>query len=188
MSKLALIVIDMINDFVLNPSGPLYCQTAEEHIPKIIQAINFFHEQGVQVILIKDAHRPNDGDFTARPVHAVKGTWGAELVEPLKQVINRNDYIIDKRRYSGFSYTDLDLFLREEKIDSLVLIGAWTNTGIRSTASDAFYQGYKITVLEDCCFSQTEEMHKAGLADIAMFGEVKRLEEFVQDFKKRSIL
>ncbi|WP_096435154.1 cysteine hydrolase family protein [Alteribacter populi] len=178
MEKCALIVIDCINDFLVNEECPLFCSEGEKAVGGIKEAIDLFHNQDQQVIFVKDAHRKNDGDFIVRPNHGIKGTWGAEVVKSLQQKMVNNDYIIDKRRHSAFSYTDLDLFLREEKIEHVVLIGGWTNTGIRSTASDAFHQAYKVTVLSNCCYSQTEEMHQAGLVDIRLFGQVMTLEEF----------
>ncbi|MDQ0252898.1 nicotinamidase-related amidase [Evansella vedderi] len=181
MEKIALLVIDVINDFVVNEDCPLFCSEANKTIIKIKETIDLFHQRDFQVIFIKDAHREKDADFLVRPIHGVKGTWGAEMVAEIQNHIIQEDYIIDKRRYSAFSYTDLDLFLREEKIEHLVLIGGWTNTGIRSTASDAFHQAYKVTVLSNCCFSQTEEMQQSGLSDISMFGKVLTLEEFKEN-------
>ncbi|MCU9814958.1 cysteine hydrolase [Paraclostridium sp. AKS73] len=54
------------------------------------------------------------------------------------------EYIVPKRRHSGFAHTDLDLYLREENIDTVVVTGVWTNVCVRSTASDALYNAYKV--------------------------------------------
>lgn len=178
MNNTALIVIDVINDFIFNKECPLYCLEGEAKLNNITDAIDFFHQNENQVVFVKDAHRKNDGDFLVRPLHGLKGTWGGEIAEPVKEKMNEFDYLIEKRRFSGFSYTDLDLFLREELIENLVLIGGWTNTGIRSTASDAFHQGYKLTVLDDCCFSQTEDTHLKSLRDMKIFGEMMPLEKY----------
>lgn len=183
VTKIALVVIDMINDFVKDRECPLFCPDGEEALGRIVQLVDFFHDHELQVIFVKDAHRKNDGDFLVRPVHGVQGTWGAELAAPLKERVQEQDYIINKRRHSAFSYTDFDLFLREEKIDLIVLAGGWTNTGIRSTASDAFYQAYQTITIGDCCFSQTEEMHLSGLRDIAMFGQVMTLRKFTDYYE-----
>lgn len=187
MSRKALLVIDVINDFVKNKEGPLYCPMGESIIENIAMIVDWFHEREQQVIFIQDSHRVNDAEFQLRPVHALKGTWGSELVDRLKSCLNERDYQILKRRHSAFSYTDLDLFLREERIDEVVLVGGMTNVSIRSTASDAFYQAYKVTVISDGCFSRTEDLHQAGLRDIAMFGTVSTFEEFksVEEFQEK---
>lgn len=178
MARKALLVIDVINDFVKNKEGPLYCPMGEGITENIVKIVDWFHAHEQQVIFIQDSHRMNDAEFQLRPVHALKGTWGSELADRLKSCQNERDYHILKRRHSAFSYTDLDLFLREEKIEEVVLVGGMTNVSIRSTASDAFYQAYKVTVVIDGCFSRTEDLHQSGLQDIAMFGAVTTFEEF----------
>lgn len=169
MNNHALLVIDMINDLIKNPDNALYCPTAGDIIENVSNLINFAHQNSWRVIYVQDAHRIDDKDFTIRPVHAVRGTWGAKLIDELAMLRRDSDYEVLKRRHSGFSYTDLDLYLREERIEEVVLVGVWTNVAVRNTASDAFYQFYRVTVVTDCCQSQTDEMHNAGLHDLAMF-------------------
>ncbi|MDR1050349.1 MAG: cysteine hydrolase [Deltaproteobacteria bacterium] len=177
MSKDAVIVIDMLNDFA-DPKGALYCPNGRTIIPNIQDLLKFSHERGIQVVFIQEAHRKNDKDFLVRPVHAVKGTWGSDFIDELRPEEDKGDYIIQKRRHSSFAYTDLDLFLREEGIDTVVLTGTWTNVCVRSTGSDALYHTYKVVCISDCVASKTEEMHQAGLVDISLFGKVMTLAEY----------
>jgi nicotinamidase-related amidase len=176
MGRTALLVIDMSNDLLKNPDNPLYCPHAEEVIERVVELVAFAHREGWPVVYVQDAHRVGDADFTVRPVHAVKGTWGAELIPELQRQRFPGDYDVPKRRHSGFSYTDLDLYLREEQVDEVVLCGAWTNVAVRATASDAFYQFYKVTIVTDCCISQTAAMHEAGLKDLVMFATLTTLD------------
>jgi nicotinamidase-related amidase len=176
MARTALLVIDMINDILKNPENPLYCPDADPVIARAATLIDLAHERGWNVVFVQDAHRPGDADFTIRPVHALRGTWGAELVPELKGHRQPTDYDVFKRRHSGFAHTDLDLYLREERVEEVVLCGAWTNVAVRATASDAFYQFYRVTVVTDCCVSRTPAMHEAGLEDLAMFATLTPLE------------
>ena len=178
MGRTALLVIDMSNDLLKNPENPLYCPHAEEVIERVVELVAFAHREGWPVVYVQDAHRVGDADFTVRPVHAVKGTWGAELIPELQRQRFPGDYDVPKRRHSGFSYTDLDLFLREEKIDTVVLTGVWTNVCVRSTASDAMYLGYNVICLSDATTSQDEAMHEAGLRDISLFGRIMTVQEY----------
>lgn len=176
MNNRALLVIDMINDLIKNPSNALYCPHSDQTVEKVSSLIDFAHNNQWKVVFVQDAHRTGDKDFTIRPIHAVRGTWGAELIEELTALRQKSDYEVLKRRHSGFSYTDLDLYLREERIEEVVLAGVWTNVAVRNTASDAFYQFYRVTVVTDCCQSQTDEMHQSGLHDLAMFARLTLLE------------
>lgn len=177
MGKHAVVIIDMLNDFI-NPEGALCCPNGEKIVPAIQELIEFSHENDIQVIFVQEAHRKNDADFRVRPIHAIKGTWGSDFIPSLTPQLDKGDYIVQKRRHSAFSYTDMDLFLREEGIDTVVVTGVWTNVCVRSTASDAMYHTYKVMCISDCCASKDEEMHVSGLRDIGIFGEVLTLEEY----------
>ncbi|MBB6448238.1 nicotinamidase-related amidase [Geomicrobium halophilum] len=183
-NKHAVIVIDMLNDFIAE-NGALRVENNAKIVPKIREVIDFSHENDIQVVFIQEAHRKNDADFKVRPVHAIKGTWGAEFIPELQPEEDKGDYIVQKRRHSAFAYTDLDLFLREEGIDTVVLTGNWTNVCVRSTASDALYHTYNVICLSDATASKTDEMHEAGLVDIGIFGQVVNTEEYKQGAKKK---
>lgn len=182
--KHAIVVIDMLNDFI-GPKATLRCENGEEIVPNIRKLVDFAHAEGIQVIFVQEAHRKNDADFRVRPVHAIKGTWGSEFIPELQPDEEKGDYIVQKRRHSAFSYTDMDLFLREEQIDTVVLTGVWTNVCVRSTASDALYHGYNIICLSDGTASQDEDMHRSGLRDIDLFGDIMTTDEYMSAVKQQ---
>ncbi|RXT05768.1 cysteine hydrolase family protein [Ammoniphilus sp. CFH 90114] len=182
-NKHALVIIDMLNDFI-GPKASLRCEAGEEIVPNIRKLIDFAHDHGIQVIHVQEWHRVGDADFRVRPVHAIRGTWGAEFISELTPEEDKGDYVVQKRRHSAFSYTDMDLFLREEKIDTVVLTGVWTNVCVRSTASDALYHGYNVITISDGTASKDQSMHESGLRDIGIFGEIYSSDEYIEAFKK----
>ena len=184
--KHAVVIIDMLNDFI-GPEATLRCENGESIVPNIKKAIDFAHENGIQVVFIQEAHRKNDRDFRVRPVHAIKGTWGSQFIPDLQPDESKGDYVVQKRRHSAFSYTDFDLFLREEEIDTVVLTGVWTNVCVRSTASDALYLGYNIICLSDSTASKDESMHQSGLRDIDLFGDIMTTDEYIQAYKAQRL-
>ncbi|MFZ3579003.1 cysteine hydrolase family protein [Virgibacillus sp. DJP39] len=183
-NKHALVVIDMLNDFI-GEKASLRCESGEKIVPEIRGAIDFCHENAIQVIHVQEAHRKNDADFKVRPVHAIKGTWGSQFVSELEPEEEKGDYVVQKRRHSAFSFTDFDLFLREEKIDTVVLTGVWTNVCVRSTASDALYHGYNVIALSDATASKDDDMHRSGLRDMDLFGEIMTAEDYKKAAKKK---
>ncbi|MBO3803599.1 MAG: cysteine hydrolase [Candidatus Brockarchaeota archaeon] len=157
--KTAIVVIDMINDFV---TGKLKCNGASKIITNIGRLLESARSAGIPIIYANDAHLPGiDGELKIWPEHALAGTEGAEVVEELKPL--RGDYIIQKRRYSAFFGTCLDLLLRELEVDTLVLVGLVTNVCIQNTAGDAFFRGYRVIVPEDCVGAASEEDHRSGI-------------------------
>jgi len=144
--KTAVLVIDMINDFV---TGVFKSERASKIIPNIQRLLDFARKQKVPIVYATDAHLPNvDTEFEVWGPHAVKGSWGAEIIEELKP--KKGDFWVLKRKYSAFQGTDLDTLLRELKIDTLVLTGVVTDICVQHTAADAFFRGYKIIIPKDC--------------------------------------
>ena len=180
-----IVVIDMLNDFI-GPKAPLRCPDGEKIVPNIQKLVDFAHRERIHIIFIQEAHRKKDADFRVRPVHAIKGTWGSDFIEELRPNEEKGDYVVQKRRHSGFTYTDLDLYLREEKIDTVVVTGVWTNVCVRSTASEALYHTYNVIALSDCCASANEEMHQAGLRDMGLFAEIMTTDQYIKEWPQRA--
>lgn len=184
MARHAILVIDMLNDFV-GEKAKLRCPGADDIIPglqKLFKWVRARENDDVHIVHIQEAHRKNDADFRVRPVHAIKGTWGSEIIDELAPV--DDEYVVPKRRHSGFAHTDLDLYLREENIDTVVVTGVWTNVCVRSTASDALYNAYKVITLSDGCASKTKEMHEYGLNDLGIFTKVMTIDEYINAWEK----
>ncbi|MDR7855620.1 isochorismatase family cysteine hydrolase [Tissierella sp.] len=181
MARHAILVIDMLNDFG-NPKGALYCEGTTIVTPKLQELFKWVRERqaagkdDVQLVHIQEAHRKNDADFKVRPVHAVDGTWGSDFIPELKP--EGDEYIVKKRRHSAFAHTDLELFLREENIETVVVTGTWTNVCVRSTATDALARAFKVISLTDGIHSKTQEMHEYGLNDLSIFTKLMTIAEY----------
>jgi len=157
--KPVLLIIDMLNDFI---KGSLKIPEAEKIIPNIKKLVEVFHREKLPVIYICDSHiKGVDYELKIWGEHAIKGTWGAKVVDELAPT--EVDHIVYKRRYSGFFETDLDLLLRELEADTLVLTGVSTNVCVQHTAADAFFRNYKIVVISDATAAFTKEAHEQAL-------------------------
>lgn len=154
----ALIVIDMLNDFV---TGKLKTERAKHIIPNIKRLIQAARDAGVPVIYSSDAHLPVDSELERWGGHAMKGTEGAEVIPQLKPA--KSDYVLEKRTYSGFFETGLDLLLRKMNVDTIVLTGLHANICVRHTAADGFFRGYKIVVPRDATEALSEPEYRQGL-------------------------
>ncbi|GBE36386.1 peroxyureidoacrylate/ureidoacrylate amidohydrolase RutB [bacterium BMS3Bbin07] len=162
MSKNALLVIDMLNDFV-REGAPLEVPDTRKVIPAIKREIEHANREGRQIIYICDAHEPDDIEFKRFkwPVHAVKGTIGAQIIDDLKP--SNSDIIIEKTTYSGFYRTKLDSTLKTLGISTLRLTGCVTHICILFTASDAVLRGYEVEVVSDGVAGIAPEDHDAAL-------------------------
>ena len=179
--RYGIIVIDMLNDFI-GEKAALRCPGADNIVPNLqklfkwTRARNAAGNDDVQLIHVQEAHRKNDADFRVRPRHAEKGTWGSDFIEELYP--EGEEYTIPKRRHSSFWHTDLDLYLREEKMDTVVVTGVWTNVCVRSTAADALALAYRVITLTDGVESVSPEQHASGLTDLSIFTKLVSIDEF----------
>ena len=67
--------------------------------------------------------------------------------------------IIEKHRTSGFSGTDLEIILRANGINTLVLMGFSTSGVTLSMVKHAADADYEIVVVEDCCAEFEPDIH-----------------------------
>ena len=177
-AETALIVVDLVKDFT-DPEGLVFYPMNREILPRIAGLVDRCHRWGVQVIFMQHRYRRGKYDRnleTMRP-NCIEGSGGEDL-DPLLPVDEEKDYIIQKRRYSAFYGTDLDLVLRENHIKNVVVVGTKTNCCIRATVQDAYFNDYFPIVLSDCVGTNSEEVNRIHLTDMdKYFGTVMTAQE-----------
>ena len=190
MKKIALIIIDMQNDFVF-PGTPAYVRNTEKIIPKIKEILNIFRERKLPVFHIKREYLPDGSnvenfrlkDFKKGKKYVVKGTKGAEIVNELKPL--DDELVIVKPRFSAFMKTGLDFILRRLNIKTTVICGTQYPNCIRETAFDAVCYDYDVIVLTDATSAKTEEVAKNNIFDMENIGiKCITVNEFKRIFKK----
>ncbi len=117
--------------------------------------------QGVPIVYVCDAHRPDDPELKVWGEHSMKGTEGAEVVDDLKP--EAGDLVFEKQAFDAFQNPDLDVEMKKQGIDELVMTGVATNICVQNTAAAAAFRGYDVAVVEDCTAAPTEEDHRQGL-------------------------
>ncbi|MDY6965621.1 MAG: isochorismatase family cysteine hydrolase [Halobacteriota archaeon] len=151
-SSTALIVVDMQKDFCYE-DGALYVgDQVKEIIPKIKSLIESAKAYEVPLIFTKDWHTPDDPEFGVWSPHCIQNTEGVNIIDELYT----DGYFVRKRRYSAFFGTDLDLYLRERDIRTLIIVGVVTNICVLHTAGDAASRGYEIVIPGDCVAALSE--------------------------------
>lgn len=160
MSTKALLIIDMLNDFILE-DAPLRVPKIERIIAPIKREIEKARSEGYHVIYLCDSHEENDREFEIFPRHAVKGTEGAKIIEELKP--EGTDIIVRKKTFSGFYNTDLDEILKKLEVEKLIVTGDVTNICIFYTVADAVMRGYRVNVVKDAVAGIDTRDHKFAL-------------------------
>lgn len=180
MAKQAVVVMDMLNDFV---TGALGCEMGRDIVPATEALVGAAREKGVPVIFCNDAHLKGiDRELALWGDHALAGTEAAQVIPELGPA--EGDYVVPKRRYSGFFQTNLDVLLRELGVDTVILAGLQVHICVQHTACDAFCLGYDVVLATDALAAFTEEDKATGLAYIKTCygGKMLTTEEIIAAF------
>jgi len=92
------------------------------------------------------------------------GTPGARIhpaVKPLK-----TELVLNKTCVDPFLTTNLGQALHNADVNTIVLMGLWTNWVIEATARHASDMGYRVFLVEDACGSNTEENHDFAVKNV----------------------
>jgi nicotinamidase-related amidase len=96
----------------------------------------------------------------------VRATWGHELWSELP-FDPEQDVVIEKRRLSAFTGTELNLLLKARGVKTLIVAGTVTQGCVESTVRDAANYDYYVAVPRDCVASTASEVHERSLASMA---------------------
>ena len=161
MSNKALIVVDMLKDFI-EKDGALYCgDKARGIIPFVQKRIEEVRNTGGEIIFLRDNHSEDDPEFKMYPKHCVKGTKGAEIIDEIE--VKEDDIVISKTRYSGFYNTELEQVLEEKKIGEVEVVGVCTSICVMDTVGDLRNRDYSVTVWRDGVSDFDDEAHQFSL-------------------------
>jgi nicotinamidase-related amidase len=167
----ALLVIDSQNDFVTTgtSAGAVSTEDATESLARIADLISAAHDSGMPVVFTQEAHRVERVDFGREldgdeGVHCLEGSHGVDFRKETRP--QRGDFIVVKRRYSGFFATDLEILLRGLGVDTLVICGYGTDVCVHYTSVDAHQHDYRVFVVEDATGGTSPGARVAALAAI----------------------
>jgi len=93
--------------------------------------------------------------------YAEQGRPGHEFLPELTP--RPGELVVAKWRSSGFWGTNLDLLLRSNLVESLVVAGCTTEGCVESTARDALFNDYYVVIAEDCVASDDPAQHDASM-------------------------
>ena len=167
----ALISIDYTVDFVADDGKLTAGALAQSISETIAQVTKVAFDRGDYIFFAIDAHDEGDSfhpESKLFPPHNIKGTSGRNLYGSLADFYQEHKadsrvFWMDKRHYSAFSGTDLDIRLRERKVDTVILTGVLTDICVLLTSIYAYNLGYQIEVVESAVASLSEENHKFAL-------------------------
>lgn len=168
----ALVLVDLQNSF-LHPTGGNYYPAVDAIVPNLLRLLAHARAKNRLIVHVADRHRAGLNDFEGHklPGHCVDGEFDAEFFAGFGPAPSApaNEISIVKRRFSAFFATDLDVALRENGIDRLVVAGVKTNVCVRATIQDGFGLGYRCLLAREATNSNRINLQDASIEDIERY-------------------
>ncbi|KPI08736.1 isochorismatase hydrolase [Actinobacteria bacterium OK074] len=164
MAQSALLVMDVQRSVVHR-----FGAAATEYLPRVRQAVDAARTAGVPVIYVVVSFRPGAQEISESNKmfgHLAQLARGGGLGSPEAFEVHPDvapepdEVVVTKKRVSGFAGSDLEMVLRAQGIDTLVLTGIATSGVVLSTLRQASDLDYRLTVLADACLDGDPEVHR----------------------------
>lgn len=165
MSKVALLLIDVINDMAFEGSESLV-RFAEPMAHRLRVLKRRATAAGIPAIYINDNFGKWRSDFRSLVEHClhddVPGREVARLLQP-----DEHDYFVLKPKQSAFYGTTLDTLLRSLGTKTVIITGIAGDNCVLFSANDAYMRDFELHIPSDCVASETTEQNDYALALMA---------------------
>ena len=160
-SRVALLLIDVINDFEFE-GGEALLELAMPVAEQIASLKEHARQLGIPVVYVNDNFGKWRSDLNQIVCHClndgVRGERFVRLLQPDDQ-----DYFVLKPKHSGFYCTSLELLLEHVGARHLILAGIAGNNCVLATANDAYMRDFDLLVPCDCSVSRTRADNEHAL-------------------------
>ena len=160
--KCAIIVVDMLKDSLEVSPDTKIAREGRKIVPNLQRLLKKGRTLGLPIVFACDSFLPGDFIFSGgiKP-YSLKGTRGATVIDELRP--EKGEIVLEKRRFSAFFQTDLDLTLKRLGVDTIVVTGITTQMCVLLTAMDGICLDFKVIILEDCATAHKREVHDSVL-------------------------
>lgn len=194
--KSALILIETQNEW-MHKDGKLYKALVKDKdmmhnsIANIEKALDYARKNNIEVIHVglrfeKGYPELANGKSGLRKAIPNAGTFpinefGSQFYETVKPI--EGEFVVTGRAgASGFTGSNLDVYLRNNKIENLYLVGYATHVCVESTLRDAHEKGYNTFLISDGTSAFNRMQQNYVLSEVVHhFGEHLTTKEFMNE-------
>jgi len=161
-SKTALLVMDVQNGIVSNLG-----ENKEEALTIYQKVIMAARQHAIPVIFIRVGFSEGYPEISPKNKRfsSVLKYGGMTVLDESTQIHESvkpevREAVVTKYRISAFAGSNLEIILRSQQIDTLVLSGISTSGVVLSTLREAADKDFQLKVLADACFDTNKEVHE----------------------------
>ncbi len=178
----ALLVMDMQETIVKMLPDP------STILANVAKAIAYVRDNNIPVIYVVVGFREGTPEINVnnKGFSASKARFSGMKMEEMLRIESSvvplpGDITVVKRRVSAFTGSDLEVILRAQAIQHMVLTGIATSGVVLSTVREAADKDYRLTVISDCCADADEEVHRVLTTKVfPRQAEVVTLEDWIK--------
>jgi nicotinamidase-related amidase len=182
-SHTALLLVDMQRDFI-DPDG-LFGELGvdltmyERSRPRLARLLAEARRAGALVIHVQNTALPDRMSDSPAQIrfnlrmhenarregpplrYTVPGTIGYEFVDEFQPI--PGELVVNKYRSSAFWGTNMEMLLRSNGVETVVIGGCTTEGCVESTARDAMFNDHYVVIASDCVASDDPAQHDASM-------------------------
>jgi nicotinamidase-related amidase len=170
----ALLIVDMLDEFVRPHWTPYWVPEATAQAPRIRAVRDAFRAAAAPVIYLAYEVGLRGLNFPLPEVRVPIGRGLAEYDGEIFQEVAiwpelrpaDGDLVVLKHCYSGFRQTPLEGVLRSLGVTTVVITGTMTNFCCGATAREAFWHGFDVVFGSDCNSTDDPGLHEAEIATL----------------------
>lgn len=165
--RTAVLALDLQNELVnATPGG-------SQVLVQVRRVLEVARRRAIPIIHITVSFRADYRDLpVASPLFATvrdntmlcAGTPGAEIHPDVSP--REREPVLNKTTVDPFLTTNLQSLLHNFDVNTLVLMGLWTNYVVEATARHAADMSYRVLVVREACASNSEENHDFAMERI----------------------
>jgi nicotinamidase-related amidase len=143
-----------------------FVQGAEKALPHAARVVEIARKTGLQLMHVGLGFEPGYPEIGpgesrfSRIKESGAFLKGSDSARTHPSIFKPGDTVLYKNRVSAFAGSSLDLVLRAQGVENLVLMGIATSGIVLSTLRQAADMDYRCTVIKDACFDRDEEVHR----------------------------
>ena len=177
----AMIIVDLTEGFT-NLESPLG-SNLDSVVHSSAKILEIARSKKIPVTFTTVGYEPDEQNVFIGKVPSLKtleiGTrWTAidARIKPLE-----TEPVLLKKFASAFFGTNLESWLRERNVDTLIVCGATTSGCIRATVVDGLQHNLRVIVPKECVGDRAQGPHEANLLDMdSKYADVVTLEEVLE--------